>query len=79
MGPVPRTPATRARIDLSPLATDLTVLEPGGARWTFDGVGAIAPMLHLVGGDESTIAPEAFRDQVIQALTTGVSTWNPYD
>jgi hypothetical protein len=36
-------------------------------------------MLHLVGSDSSTIAPETFEAQVIQALVTGTSAWDPYD
>jgi hypothetical protein len=70
------------RIDLTPLATALTELEPGGARWTFDGVAEIAPSLHLVGDaadPASTIPPEQLRARVIQTLTDGVSAWNPYD
>ena len=38
-----------ARIDLTALAEELTALEPGPAIWAFDGVGMIAPALHLVG------------------------------
>jgi len=70
------------RIDLTPLAAELSELEPGDARWAFDGVGAIAPSLHLVfAGDDpsSAIPPEQLRDRVIQALATGAGAWDPYD
>ncbi len=70
------------RIDLTALATDLTGLEPGEARWTFDGVDAIAPSLHLVGAGAaaaSAIPPEQFRERVLRALADGVSAWDPYD
>jgi hypothetical protein len=69
------------RIDLGPLADDLTAEEPGAAQWIFDGVGGIAPALHLAGGPDavSGISPERFRTRAIQALTTGVSAWDPYD
>ena len=52
------------------------------ARWTFDGVDAIAPSLHLIGAGadaRSAIPPEQFRARVIQALATGASAWDPYD
>jgi hypothetical protein len=70
------------RVDLAPLAEALSALEPGETHWTFDGVGEIAPSLHLVGDDPdpaSAIPPEAFRERAIQALRDGVSAWNPYD
>lgn len=70
------------RIDLTPLAAELSDLEPGDARWTFDGVDAIGPSMHLLGSEPdaaSAIAPEQLRERVIQALTTGVSAWDPYD
>jgi Family of unknown function (DUF6687) len=68
------------RIDLTPLAQELSALEPGDAQWTFDGVAEIGPSLHLVGGDgSSAIAPETFRERVIQALATGPVAWDPYD
>jgi hypothetical protein len=69
------------RIDLTPLAEELSAREPGDARWVFDGVGAIAPALHLVGADPdapSAIPPEQFRAQVIDALRAGVPAWDPY-
>jgi hypothetical protein len=70
------------RIDLTVLAEELNALEPGDAQWVFDGVGMIAPSLHLVadGPDpESAIAPEQFEQRVIQALAVGTSAWDPYD
>jgi hypothetical protein len=70
------------RIDLTALAAELSDLEPGPGIWAFDGVGTIAPALHLVGaGDdpESAIAPEDFRARVSRALATGAVAWDPYD
>ncbi len=70
-----------ARIDLAPLAEELSEAEPGDARWTFDGVAAIAPALHLVDpgpNAASAISPDRFRARVIDALTTGVPAWDPY-
>ncbi len=69
------------RIDLTHLAEKLSALEPGDARWVFDGVGAIAPALHLVGAGpdaRSAIPPDHFRARVIDALASGVPAWDPY-
>jgi hypothetical protein len=68
------------RIDLAPLAQELSAREPGSVRWVFDGVDAIAPSLHLIGAGAggSAIPPEQFRADVIQALATGASAWDPY-
>jgi hypothetical protein len=69
------------RIDLTPLAEELSAREPADVRWVFDGVGVIAPALHLVGAGPdapSAIPPDRFRAQVIDALTAGVPAWNPY-
>jgi hypothetical protein len=69
------------RVDLKPLAVALSAREPGAGSWTFDGVEAIAPALHLIGAGldpSSAIPPEEFRALVVQALTTGVSAWDPY-
>ena len=69
------------RVDLTPLAEELSELEPGAAQWVFDGVGAIAPALHLIGagpGAPSAIAPAQFRARVLDALATGPVTWDPY-
>jgi hypothetical protein len=71
-----------ARIDLKPLAAELSALEPGDATWTFDGVEAIGPDLHLIGAGSdpvSAIPPEQYRAAVIDALTTGPPAWDPYD
>ncbi len=69
------------RIDLEPLAIALSAREPGAASWTFDGVDAIAPALHLVdaGPDPSSaVPPDELRALVVDTLTTGVSAWDPY-
>jgi hypothetical protein len=70
------------RIDLTALADELSALEPGDARWTFDGVDAIGPSLHLLGSGPdpaSAIAPAELRDRVIRTLQHGTSAWDPYD
>ncbi|MGZ4734793.1 MAG: DUF6687 family protein [Acidimicrobiia bacterium] len=70
------------RIDLTPLADELSTLEAGDARWTFDGVAAIGPSLHPLDDETdatSAIPPEQFRDRLLRTLATGVSAWDPYD
>lgn len=58
----------RPRVDLAAAADELTSMEPGGAAWTFDGVHALVPSLHLVGAEASDIAPERFLAVVTGAL-----------
>lgn len=70
---------TLPRVDLGSLAGALSASEPDGARWTFDGVAALAPALHLHGAPESAIAPERFRALLVEALRTGPAAWDPYD
>ena len=68
----------RPRVDLAPLAKELTSEETTG-HWTFDGAGAIAPNLHLDGAGESSIAPEKFRTQLEEFLRDAPGAWDPYD
>jgi hypothetical protein len=65
------------RIDLGPLADELSALERHGA-WHFDGVGALTPALRLDGTEGSAIDWEDFVPLVARALSTGVGAWDPY-
>jgi len=67
------------RVDLHPLAADLTSMEPGGATWVFDGAENITPALHLKEGGESEIDADRFLGLLTKALTTGAPAWDPYD
>ncbi|HUO49417.1 MAG TPA: DUF6687 family protein [Acidimicrobiales bacterium] len=70
----------RPRVDLSPLAAALSGLEGAGARWSFDGAGAITPALAVHGGP-STLDPERFVELVVEslaALDAGPAAWDPY-
>ena len=69
----------RLRVDLTPLADELSSLEPGGRRWIFDGVSALTPALHLDGPEDSDLEPDDVRARIEHALRTGVPAWNPYD
>lgn len=74
---VSRRPAPR--VDLAALAERLSQDERPGARWTFDGVDAIAPSLRLEGADESRIPPEPFAARVKAFLAAAPPAWDPYD
>jgi Family of unknown function (DUF6687) len=72
------------RVDLSPLAERLSVDEAAASSnqragtWTFDGVAALTPRFRLVGAEASHIAPETFRRQLEEYLTTAPPAWDPY-
>jgi hypothetical protein len=71
----------RPRVDLAPVARQLTEAEPDRARWSFDGAGAITPALHLDGKQPSGLSPDLFVDVVgeqLAALDAGVPAWDPY-
>jgi hypothetical protein len=63
---------TVPRVDLVPLAAELTAREPGGVRWTFDGVRHITPSLRPEGDGRTAISPEALVGLVIDFLAGAV-------
>lgn len=65
------------RVDLAPLAKELSDLEAGG-RWEFGGVEQITPRMHLDGAEESAIAPEEFRRRVEAHLASAPPAWDPF-
>jgi hypothetical protein len=68
----------RPRVDLTPLAKELTADEASG-HWVFDGAGVIAPSLHLDGATESSIAPDTFRRRLEEFLRDAPPAWDSYD
>jgi hypothetical protein len=54
----------RPRVDLRPLADELTADETSGGHWVFEGVETLTPRLYLRGAEESSLAPSP--------------AWNPY-
>jgi hypothetical protein len=71
----------RPRVDLAPVAATQTKAESAGARWVFDGAGAITGALHVAGGAPSTLDPEHVVDVVcgaFEALDAGTAAWDPY-
>jgi hypothetical protein len=67
-----------SRVDLAPLAVELNVMEDGG-QWTFDGVDAITPRLHLDDKDESSIPVDVILSKLEHHLKTGPPAWDPHD
>jgi hypothetical protein len=59
------------RIDLTPLAEQLSEIESGNARWMFDGVDEITPKLALVDAEESRIPPQQFLTRIKEYLAKG--------
>jgi hypothetical protein len=71
----------RRRVDLDALAAELTACERHGARWRFDGAGAITGALHLEGDAVSSIAAGEVVERVraaLHALDRGMPAWDPY-
>jgi hypothetical protein len=66
------------RVDLAPLAVMLQEEERNGARWSFEGVAALAPSLRLADGHESDIAPTRLRQTVEEYLASAPPAWDPY-
>jgi len=55
---------TLPRVDLAPLATELTSRESSGAAWTFDGNDNLTPKLRVQGDGETSLTPEEFTAEV---------------
>jgi len=68
----------RPRVDLRPLAEELTADETSGGHWVFEGVETLTPRLYLVGAEESSLVPGIFRSRLEESLETSAPAWNPY-
>jgi hypothetical protein len=64
---------TPARIDLSPLAAELSALEKNGAQWHYDGIDDIIPKLKMSGATRSIIT----REQMLEKLTSYLRRQQP--
>ncbi|HET7152547.1 MAG TPA: DUF6687 family protein [Candidatus Kapabacteria bacterium] len=69
----------RARVDMTTLAGHLTNEEKNGAKWEFDGVDDLMPRLYLNGSNESSIAPQRFRELLVNYMHNAPFAWNQYD
>lgn len=68
----------RPRVDLAPLAAELTAAEPGSARWEADAPGDLAPELRLADGDESGLDVDAVVGRLRHHLASAPPAWDPY-
>jgi hypothetical protein len=67
----------RPRVDLGPLADELTAKEPGTAEWEFEGVGALTPSLRPK--ERATgLDPDEVRRRIERALRDGAAAFDPY-
>ena len=73
-----QTRVVRPRVDLTPLAEELTEGEPGDGRWVFDGVEALTPALHLVDAPGTALDPGQIRRLVTEAMRTQPPAFDPY-
>lgn len=67
-----------ARVDLAPLALQLTRMETDNARWEYDGVDNITPCLRRIGERESKLDPDVMRRSLEDFLAAAPPAWNPY-
>ncbi len=67
------------RLDLAPLAAQLSEAEAGNGHWAFSGVSDLIPKLTLSEATESRIPPAEFLDRVTRFLATATASWDPYD
>jgi len=66
------------RVDLAPLAEELTATETDGGRWRFDGVEHLTPRLRRVDGADTTIDPAELRRRVEEHLRRAPPAWDPF-
>lgn len=67
-----------ARVDLAPLAGELSAREGAGRTWNFDGVAQITPVLAPVDG-RSSLGESVFLETLQTALAQGAPAWDSYD
>jgi uncharacterized protein DUF6687 len=68
----------RPRVDLGPLAEELTAAEPSGSSWVWEGAGALTPRLYLRGSEASAIVLGDFRRRLESFLEHAPPAWDPY-
>ena len=67
------------RVDLAPLAGQLTASEPGGARWASTPPGELTPELHTTAdGPASSLDPRELAGTVARFLAEAPPAWDPY-
>jgi hypothetical protein len=69
----------RPRVDLRPLAAQLTAAEPEGAQWTATGPDDLTPELRtLPAGPPSSLEPALLVEATIGHLRSAAPAWDPY-
>jgi hypothetical protein len=68
----------RPRVDLSPLAEQLSAEEPGAAVWVAEPVSGLTPSLFVAGDGASGLAPERIRALVEEHLRRAPAAWDPF-
>jgi len=69
----------RLRVDLSPLAAELTSREAGNTTWQADPVGELTPQLRPVDDAESSISSDDLVMLIVEHLNNAPAAWNPYE
>jgi hypothetical protein len=64
------------RVDMRPLAEQLTATERDSTTWTSTGPGSLTPTLQVEG--ESSLEPDVVRTMVVAHLSTSAPAWDPY-
>jgi hypothetical protein len=76
-----RTRAVRPRVDLAPLAEQLTAAEGdrgGSVAWVAERISGLTPTLAPAGDQESRLEPSVVRALVEAHLRAAPPAWNPY-
>jgi hypothetical protein len=68
----------KARIDLRPVADELTAAEPGGVTWTADAPDDLAPALQPADGAESDLSRADVLESLSRHLRDDPVAWDPY-
>ena len=66
------------RPDLGILAQRLTDLERSGDEWYFESIGGLTPQLRQRGSVGSSLAPQAFVDELLAFLPDAAPAWDPW-
>ncbi len=66
------------RVDLEPLALRLTELEPGSARWQFEGVHEVAAQLATESSRETGLSSATVIAELTAFLRSAPPAWDPY-
>ncbi len=69
----------RPRVDLAPLAEELTSRERGNTTWQADPVGELTPQLRPVDDAESSISSDDLVRLTREHLSQAPAAWDPYD